>query len=130
MDRKFERVQAALTDAGRPASAERDIIGETTRRASRTLAALAPASPVLRILDPRLALAIFAANSKWRHIERRCPSPRPKGPCSNCDFINPTTRRRSAKTKRLTFNTPCESNWKASPVENASGTKTPRPVVL
>jgi hypothetical protein len=32
------------------------IVGETTRRASRTLAALAPATPVLRILDPHLAL--------------------------------------------------------------------------
>jgi hypothetical protein len=29
-----------------------------------------PASPVLRILDPHLALAIFAANTKRRHIER------------------------------------------------------------
>jgi hypothetical protein len=52
------------------------IIGETTRPASRTLAALAPASPALRILDPRLPLALFAANSKRRHIERCCP---PKG---------------------------------------------------
>jgi hypothetical protein len=40
------------------------IVDETTRRASRTLAALAPASPVLRILDPHLALANCAANSK------------------------------------------------------------------
>jgi hypothetical protein len=47
-----------------------NIFGEATRRASRTYASRMPASPVLRILDPRLALAIFAANTKWRHIER------------------------------------------------------------
>jgi len=28
-----------------------------------------PASPVLRILDPHLALAIFAANSERRYAE-------------------------------------------------------------
>jgi hypothetical protein len=47
-----------------------NIFGETTRRASRIYASRMPASPVLRILDPRLALAIFAANTKRRHIER------------------------------------------------------------
>jgi hypothetical protein len=30
-----------------------------------------PASPVLRILDPRRALAIFAAKSQRRDIDRR-----------------------------------------------------------
>ena len=39
----------------------------SARRASRTCASHMPASPVLRILDPRLALATFAANSDWRH---------------------------------------------------------------
>ena len=47
------------------------IVGETTRRASRTRAMRAPASPVLRILDPRLALAIFAAMSARQGIDRR-----------------------------------------------------------
>ncbi len=39
--------------------------------ASRTCAPRTPASPVLRILDPRLALAIFAAKSQQRNIDRR-----------------------------------------------------------
>jgi len=46
-----------------------NIFGETTRRASRTYASRMPASLVLRILDPRLALALFVANTKWRHID-------------------------------------------------------------
>jgi len=37
------------------------IIGETARRASRTWAPPAPAAPMLRILDPSLALANRAA---------------------------------------------------------------------
>jgi hypothetical protein len=47
-----------------------NIFGEATRRASRTYASRMPASPVLRILDSRLALALFAANNKLRHTER------------------------------------------------------------
>ena len=46
------------------------IFGETTSRASRTYASRTPASPVLRILDPRLALAIFAAKSQSRDIDQ------------------------------------------------------------
>ncbi len=60
-----------------------NIFGETTRRASRTYASRMPASPVLRILDPRLALAIFAANTKWRHIERAETAQRIKTRCSH-----------------------------------------------
>ena len=64
---KLHELGVDQTDAVRQPFAAGNIFGETTRRASRTCASRMPASPVLRILDPRLALATFAANSDWRH---------------------------------------------------------------
>ena len=57
-----------------------NIFGETTRRASRTCASRIPASPVLCILDPRLTLAILAANSEWSTHERGLKQPEQSKP--------------------------------------------------
>ena len=50
-------------------AASKDFRRNDETRVKGTCASRTPASPVLRILDPRLALAVFAANSKRQHID-------------------------------------------------------------